>query len=53
MPRTVAVVLSHKMATLHELQSVYSLEDVYDMIEVIMVDNHNQRVLEKANGNGH
>lgn len=52
-PRTIGVVLSQKMATLHELQTVYSLEDVYDMIEIIMVDNHNQQILERANGNGH
>ena len=48
MSRTVGMILSHKAATLHELQTVYSLEDVYDMIEVLMVDNHNQEVLQKA-----
>ena len=42
------MVLSHKAATLNELQTVYGLEDVYDMIEVLMVDNHNQEVLQKA-----
>ena len=47
-PRTIGMVLSHKMATLHEMQTVYGLEDVYDMIEVLLVDNHNQRILEKA-----
>jgi len=46
--RTVGMILSHKAATLHEMQTVYSLEDVYDMIEVLMVDNHNQEVLQKA-----
>lgn len=47
-PRTIGMVLSHKMGTLHEMQTVYGLEDVYDMIEVILVDNHNQQLLEKA-----
>ena len=35
------MVVSNKMATLHELDTVYSLEDVYDMAEIIMVDNYN------------
>ena len=47
-PRTIGMVLSHKAATLYELQTIYSLEDVYDLIEVLMVDNHNQDVLQRA-----
>jgi 4-diphosphocytidyl-2C-methyl-D-erythritol kinase len=47
-PRSIGVLLSHKAATLHELQTVYSLEDVYDMIEIIQVDNHNQNLLQRA-----
>jgi hypothetical protein len=35
------MVLSHKMATLEQLDTIYSVEDVYDMIEIIMVDNYN------------
>lgn len=35
------MVLSRRMATLHELQTVYSTEDLYDMLEVVMVDNLN------------
>jgi hypothetical protein len=27
-----------------ELQTVYGLEDLYDMLEIIAVDNHNERV---------
>lgn len=33
------------MATLHEVQTVYGLEDIYDLLEIILVDNHNQDVL--------
>lgn len=33
------------MATLHEMQTVYGLEDVYDLLEIILVDNHNQSLL--------
>lgn len=42
-PRSIGLVLSHKMATLHEMQTVYSLEDVYDLIEIIAVDAYNRR----------
>ena len=34
-------------ATLHECQTVYSVEDLYDLLEVVNVDAHNQRVLNK------
>lgn len=38
----IGLVVSRKLATLHELQTVYGLEDCYDMLEVILVeDAHN------------
>ena len=37
------------MATLAELQTVYGMPDLYDMLEVIMIDAHNRRVIDKAN----
>jgi len=49
-PKTIAICLSHKQATLAELQTIYGVEDVYDMIEVIMVDNHNTRILSEPKG---
>ena len=42
----VGAVISHKLATLYELQTIYSLEDVFDMVEIISVDSYNQN---KAN----
>lgn len=45
MPRTIATVVSSRMATLHELDTVYGIEDLWAMLEVITVDNHNHRVL--------
>jgi hypothetical protein len=50
-PQSIGFVLSSKMATLVELQTVLGMEDVYDLIEVISIDNYNQRVL--INGNNH
>jgi hypothetical protein len=43
-------VISSGKATLHELDTVYGLEDLYEMIEIITVDAHNQRVLSKRRG---
>ena len=40
------VVISGK-ATLHELQTVYSLRDLYDLLEIISVDNYNERMMAK------
>lgn len=47
-PRTIGTVLSHGAATLAELQTVYGLEDLYDLLEIILVDNHNEMVLSKV-----
>jgi hypothetical protein len=35
-------VVSAKLATLHECDSVYSVEDVYLLLEVAGVDAHNR-----------
>jgi hypothetical protein len=39
------VIVSHKLATLHELQTVYGAQDLYDLLEIIVVDGHNERVM--------
>jgi len=42
--------VSRKLATLKELQTFYSLEDAYNLLEIVMVDNHNERMMtEEAN----
>lgn len=38
----VGVVISSKMATLIELQTVYSYEDMAQLYEVIVVNNYNE-----------
>ena len=45
LPASVGTVISSRMATLVECQSVLGIEDVYDIIEVLAVDAHNRRVL--------
>lgn len=44
----IGTLVSSKMVKLHELD-FYSLEDAYDLLEIVLVDNHNSRV---ANTNG-
>lgn len=38
-------ILSHKLATLYELQTIYSYEDALDLYEIIAVNNHNENIL--------
>lgn len=35
-------VISSRLATLHELQTVYGVKDLYDLLEVMAVDNYNR-----------
>ena len=39
--------MTSKLATLHELGTIYSVEDVYDMLEIALINNHNQRLFNK------
>lgn len=52
LPPMIGMIVSSGMATLHELQSVYGVRDCFDMAEVIGVDSHNRREIERsANSN--
>lgn len=48
-PRVIGTLVSARMATLHELQTVYSVEDAYNMLEVLSVDHHNERKIRGRN----
>ena len=39
--------ISSKLATLHELQTVYGTEDLYNLLEIVAVDNYNQMLASK------
>jgi hypothetical protein len=43
-PRAIGAVLSRRLATLHELETVYGAEDLQEMLEVIVVDAYNQQL---------
>jgi hypothetical protein len=45
----IGTVVSSRLATLHELDTVYSTEDLYALLEIIAVDAHNKRLAAKAN----
>ena len=47
MPRIIGTLMSHDKATLDQLRTVYSVEDAYLMLEVIMVDIHNKKIVDK------
>jgi hypothetical protein len=42
------VVITSKLATLHELQTVYSLEDMFSLLDVLETNNHNTYLMDKA-----
>jgi hypothetical protein len=48
----VGAVLSSGKATLAECKTVLSLEDLYDILEVVNVDAHNQRILSQRKPDG-
>ena len=49
MPAMIGVIVSRRLATLHELQTVYSLEDAVDLYEVAAVNSYNEwRAMEEA-----
>lgn len=44
-PKTIGSVLSSGKASMYELGAHLGLEDMWDLLEVISVDAHNQRIL--------
>ena len=41
----VGTIVSHRLATLAELQTIYSYEDALDLYEVAVVNNYNENIL--------
>jgi hypothetical protein len=40
-----SLLISEKLATLHEIKTIYTLEDVLNLLEVIQVNRFNDRLL--------
>lgn len=51
-PATIATIVSSKLATLYELDTVYGTEDLWRLLEINTVDNYNQMVINRAQENG-
>jgi len=48
-PGMIGVIITRRLATLHELQTVYSLDDAADLYEIAAVNNYNEwRASEEA-----
>ena len=45
--KAIATVVSSKLATLHELDTVYGVEDLWILLEVNAVDRHNAYIASK------
>lgn len=41
LPAVTATLISKRIATLHELDTVYGVRDAYDMLEVVTIDDYN------------
>lgn len=49
MPRTIGAVISSKLATKIELDTVYGLKDMWDLLEINAIDSHNRSLAQKEN----
>ena len=45
MPRAIAIIVSSGHASLTELSTTLGLEDLHDLMEIIAIDSHNDRVI--------
>lgn len=50
-PKAIATVVSSKLATLYELDTVYGTEDLWRLLEIITVDNYNRMVVNRQEAN--
>lgn len=41
------MIISSKMATLSELQTIYSMDDVYTLYDIVCTDNYNSFIINK------
>ncbi len=48
-PQTIGAVITSGKATLYELDSIYGVEDLYDLLEVLIVNAHNEQIASNRN----
>jgi hypothetical protein len=47
-PQTIGAIVSSRLATLTELDTVLGIEDLYDLLEVLSVDTYNKNLANEA-----
>lgn len=47
-PRTIGAVISARLATMAEIETVLGMEDIYDLLEIITVDAYNKQIAQKS-----
>ena len=47
-PQTIATIVSSRLATLHELDTIYGVEDLWILLEINSVDRHNAYLMNKG-----
>lgn len=48
-PQVISAVVTGRLATLAELDSVYGIEDAHDLLEILLVEAENRRIADNAN----
>lgn len=51
-PPSVGMAVSSGKATMAELSTVLGIEDLHDILEVVIVDAHNDRIMRKKREQG-
>jgi hypothetical protein len=46
--KVIGTLISKRVATLHELDTVYGVEDAYNLLEVVIVEGHNSMLAQGA-----
>ena len=44
MPHSLSVIISERLATMYELETIYGSEDAYNFLEIIAVNNVNDMI---------
>jgi hypothetical protein len=47
-PPIIGAVISARMATMAEIETVLGMEDIYDLLEIMAVDAHNKRLASQS-----
>jgi hypothetical protein len=47
-PQVIGAVISSRLATMVELDTVLGAEDAYDLLEIVSVDAHNKRIASRS-----